>query len=122
MLLKKEQQGMSAIGMMLVMILAGLVLIFIVKLAPIYLEGYEMDAVLEGLKADKTLMSKPVPEIRKSIRKRMSINAIDTPNVNDIEIIKTPDNIEIIADYDVETSFIGNIFIVVRYNKQVVLN
>lgn len=122
MMLKKTQQGMSAIGMLIIAFLAILVLLFVIKIVPIYLESFEMDTVFEGLKADDTLRGKPTKEIRKSIGKRMNINSIEEPALDEIEILKTPEGIQVSVEYEVETGFMGNIFLVLKFSKEVILN
>ena len=114
-----SQRGMTAIGWVLVLMLIGFVTMIVLKLVPIYLDGFNVTSVVEGLETERGIGTKPPGEIQKLILRRMDVNMVDGVTKDDIYITRGKGNLTIEVDYEVREKLFGNLDVVVSFNKSV---
>jgi len=114
----QHQKGMTAIGWILILALIGCVVFFLLKLVPIYLDGFTIGDVVSSFKTDRNIASKSPRQIAREIHKRLDINMIHDVKPEDISIDKTDNLMTIEIDYEVREHLVGNIDIVVHFDKR----
>jgi hypothetical protein len=107
--MKKNQQGMTFIGVMFV----GMVLIFgailVMKLIPPYLEFWSVQKIISVMSKDSALPGMTVSEARVSFDRRAVIDNVKVITGADLEIAKDRGTTVVSADYSVTVPIAGNI-------------
>ncbi len=112
-----HQRGMTAIGMLLVLVIAILISTMVIKLIPVYLEHYNVASVLTALKNDPQVTEMTDKAIRDSIDNRFSINSINEVRANQVKIIRDGGRVTSLSlDYEVRVHMFWNIDAVVHFN------
>ncbi len=114
----RTQAGMTAIGWLLVIVLAVSAALFLMKLIPIYLEGFNVGSVVSGVASDPEMRGVPPGKVVRTILKRLDINMATSVTKDDIYITREKDHILIEVDYEVREPVVGNLDIIVTFNKQ----
>lgn len=117
--MRSNEQGMTAIGMLILAIIIGLMAFAGLRLVPLYLNHYKVVSVLEGVKKEYDGQNPTRTDIRRSIEKRMVVESLNTIEVEDIEIIRKDPGYVVAAQYEQRTSFVGNVSFLVSFDKTV---
>jgi hypothetical protein len=117
--MRNHQQGMTFIGLLCVLALAGVVVYAGIRLAPLYLNYMKiaraMDAVATEVKGDA-----PDPrEIRGLIDRHFTIDDPTVVDAKDIEITKDDGGIQMHVAYDDSAPYVGNVSLSVHFEKTV---
>jgi hypothetical protein len=110
---------MTPIGWVLVFLLIAFFALIALKLVPIYLQSFSVGSVISDLKNEPGISSMTEREIIAIIQKRLDVNMISGISPDDIYVEKTGDTKTISADYEVRKSMLGNVEIVVSFDKSV---
>ena len=115
----KHQQGMTFIGLLCVLALAGAVVYAGIRLAPLYLNYMKiartMDAVAGEVKGDN-----PDPAtIRMLIGRHFDIEDPSTVTDKDIEITKDESGVQMHVSYDDSVPYVANVSLMVHFDKTV---
>lgn len=117
----KKQKGMTAIGWLLVIAVAGIFVLVALKLIPVYFETYKIGASMESLVTDPKAQGKTPREVRSLLLKRLDINMIYDIKADDIGISQTQNGLSVEIDYEPRILLFGNLYFVVAYDKTVVV-
>lgn len=119
MIMKRKQAGMTAIGWIGVIALILIFVLILLKLLPIYMDGYKVGSVLSDLKDEPGVASMTPVMISKTIMKRLDINMVDNVTREDIYIDKLKNSMNVEIDYEVRENLTGNIDVVVHFQKAI---
>jgi hypothetical protein len=114
-----RQRGMTPIGWILVFLLIAFFTLIALKLVPIYLDSFTIGSVISDLKKEPGIGSKSSREILSTIEKRLDINMVKGITADDILIEKAGDAMTISTEYEVRENILGNVDVVVSFNKSV---
>jgi hypothetical protein len=114
-----RQRGMTPIGWILVFLLIAFFALITLKLVPVYLESFSVGSVIADLKDEPNIGSMNAREIITIIEKRLDINNVSSVKGDDIYIEKLGGTLTISAEYEVREPVLGNVDIVVSFNKKV---
>lgn len=117
----RNQAGVTAIGIVLILIPIVIVAYLIVKAVPAYIEAYSVGDAVNSLKKEIDLKDKSKEEIYKMIQKRLDVNDIRSVTKDDIKIQKTPTETSVTIDYETRIPLFGNAALALRFNKNAVL-
>ena len=114
-----RQQGMTFIGLLCVLALAGVVVYAGIRLAPLYLNYMKvakaMDAVAAEAKGDN-----PDPgALRALIDRHFTIDDPTGVNIKDIEITKDEGGVQMHIAYDDSAPYVANVSLTVHFEKTV---
>lgn len=115
----RKQKGMTAIGWVLVFLLIAIATLVVLKLLPIYLDGFSVQKSLESLKSEHNIGKASPLDIKKKLLKRLDINMVTDVTNNDIYITKSSGAMLIEVEYEVRENFVGNLDVVVSFNYSV---
>jgi|SRR5215469_13767719 len=115
---RAHQSGMTMISWTVLIGLIGFVGIFGFKLLPIYLEYSSINKALGTVAANATAGETPA-QLRISISNLFDVNSINDIKPEDVDIKVDPDTKAMVMslDYNPSTNFIGNIDLVVHFQK-----
>jgi hypothetical protein len=116
--LAKKQQGMTFISWVAVLALLAVVVMFVLKVTPAYMESFSVRSTLNSLKEPGESYTGPA-DIREAIARRFSINNVEDVSGDDIEISPTNGGYEVSIDYEVRTSYMFNIDLVLSFSHRV---
>ncbi|MGI9331235.1 MAG: DUF4845 domain-containing protein [Gammaproteobacteria bacterium] len=117
--MRSRQQGMTAIGALIIAVLVGIVGLGALKLTPIYLEQMKILSVLEDVKGELDGQNASVALIRSAIGKRLNIEMISVLKKQDFVIKKSEMGYSVRVQYDNEAPFIGDVYLLARFNDSV---
>jgi Domain of unknown function (DUF4845) len=117
--MQKHQQGMTFIGLLCILALAGVVVYAGIRLAPIYLNYMKIARTLESV-ASEVKGDNPDPQaIRNLIDRHFNIEDPSSVTAKDIEITKTEDGVEMHVAYDDTVPYVANVSLSVHFDKTV---
>ena len=114
-----RQRGMTPIGWILVFLLIAFFALIALKLIPIYLDSFTVGSIMSDLKKEPGISAKSPQEVMSMINKRLDINMVKGLTADDIYIEKIGDTMSISAEYEVRENLMGNVDVVVSFNKSV---
>src|SRR5208337_3953221 len=118
-LMRRHQQGMTFIGLLFILGMAGAIGYAGIRLAPVYLNylkvAKSMDSVATEFKGDN-----PDPgAIGRALDKHWEIDMINSPDVKEIEIVKDEGAVTLHVAYDDSVPYIANVSLSVHFDKTV---
>jgi hypothetical protein len=118
----KRQSGMSMFGIMIILLVVGAVASVASQLAPLYLDNNTVSKILDDMAVEDGLSSKRDDAIEKLITNRLRINNVRDFKVRDnIDISRSRDGVELVMDYEVRMKLVGNIDMIVSFEKTIKL-
>lgn len=114
-----RQRGMTPIGWILVFLLIAFFALLALKLIPIYLDSFTVGSLISDLKKEPGITTKSQQEVLYMIKKRLDINMVKGVTADDIYVEKIGDTLSISAEYEVRENLLGNVDLVVSFNKSV---
>ena len=114
-----RQRGMTTIGWVLVFLLIAFFALITLKLFPIYLKSFSVGSVISDLKDEPGISTMTSRQIISLVEKRLDVNMVTDVDANDIYVEKVGNTMTISADYEVRKSILGNVDVVVSFNKSV---
>jgi hypothetical protein len=117
----KHQAGLTAIGLILILIPVGLAVYIVMKVAPVYIEAFSVGDVVNSLKKELDLKEKSREEIYTMIKKRLDVNDISSVDKDDIKIQKTVNDVKVAIDYEANVPLFGNVALALSFHKSAVM-
>jgi hypothetical protein len=116
-----RQEGISLIGFLLLMAVGSFVILFVVRVAPIYFDHYLIKSTIESLNKDPDLQSKSREEILGLLQNRWDINNIEAVKKKDVKVSREEGNLKLQLKYEVTRNVYGNLDVVVRFDDEFVI-
>ena len=119
----KQQKGMTAIAMALILAMIGFFALLAIRLFPIYMEHFSVTSHLNSLAEDASIKGKSNKEILSTLKKRFDIDDVKNVKSENIFITRNKDKSMLIeVEYEVRTPGIGNVDMVVSFLDEVVVD
>ena len=115
-----KQNGVTMITIVLGLVLLAFFVLIAVTLWPVYMEYYSVSSHMNRLAEDPQAKSMTKTEIYKTLEKRFGID--DIKNVKREDITITGDSgqgYDIEVDYEVRKEFLGNVDLIIYFNKTI---
>ncbi len=117
----KSQQGMTAIGWVLVLAILGIFLIIGIKLVPVYISGYSLYSSMEAMEENPKLRGMPARLLRKRVMAIVDINYVRDVRPEDVTIARKGKGYEVTIAYEVYRPILGNLSLLVEWDKTVTI-
>ncbi len=117
----RRQQGMTTLGLMILVAFIGLFACAGLRLTPIYLNYLKVAGVVNGVYDEFDSQTASRSAIRLSIRRRFGVESIDVVEFKDVKVNGVDGGFEVVAAYDHTAPFIANIYFTVKFDKRVVV-
>lgn len=114
-----KQQGMTAIGWIIVLGLIAFFVLLALRLTPGYLEYATVSASLESLQNEPGITEKTPMEIRSMLGRRFDVNDVKTISSKDVKVENQGGRLRVWVDYEVRVPVLGNVDAVTKFNKEV---
>jgi Domain of unknown function (DUF4845) len=115
----KRQNGMTAIGWLIVLGLIGFFVLLTLRMLPSYLEYYKIVSSLDSL-VNETGLDSPAA-IRRLLDRRFNISYVDVIQPTDVIIKPVGSNFQVIADYEARKHIFANVDVVMSFYKEVMV-
>jgi len=115
----KRQQGVTAIGWLIILGLIGFFVLLTLKMVPSYLEYYKVVSTLESLEAESGLSTPR--DISDLIERRFDISYVNTISHKDVRIQSVGNSYRVTAKYDSKVHLFYNVYVVMAFEKQVMV-
>ena len=121
-IMSNRQQGMTAIGLMLLLVVIALFALSAIRIIPIYLENFTIKSVLTAVQEDQKIDAKSKAAIWKSIQKRLYINEVREIKRDHVEIVRKNGQTTVTIAYESRRPYIGSLFIGGSFSESVVID
>lgn len=119
----KQQKGMTAIAMALILAMIGFFALLAIRLFPIYMEHFSVVSHLNSLAEDVSTKDKSNQEILSTLNKRFDIDDVKNVKSENIFITRNKDKSMLIeVEYEVRTPAVGNVDMLVSFLDEVVVD
>jgi len=114
---RRRQNGMTYLGMLIMLIVIAFFAIVLIKVAPLYMEHFKVKSSLDSLaqeaKDDQSVLS-PI-EVEKHLLNRLNINDVQHVTKNDIKITREGHKMVVEVDYEARVTLFDNLDLVARF-------
>ena len=112
---QKGQEGFSALGWLVTILVGGFVLMVVLKLGPLYLDDYAITRVVSSLDDKPGIESAGVPEVRDWLNKGLQTNRVDL-DTKEVRVFRdSRDKVNIAIDYKRRLTFMYNVDLIVSF-------
>ena len=118
-LMRRNQQGMTFIGILCILVLVGVVVYAGIRLVPVYLNYMNIARTMEVVAVEFKGQNPDPGAIRASLEKHWEIEAISTVDYKDIEISKDDAGVSMHVVYNDAVPYISNVSLSVHFDKTV---
>lgn len=112
----RKQQGWTFLGLMSILVVAGIFVALGFKLLPAYADHRTLDSILTDTIRDGHLLSKNKYDIKLSISKRLRLNNMTMPKEY-LEIEKDKGTVRFLVEYEKRIPIFMNVDALVYFNE-----
>jgi len=117
--MRNHQHGMTFIGLLCILALAGVVLYAGIRLAPLYLNYMKVAKAMDAVATEVKGESPDAGEIRGLIDRHFTIDDPTGVEAKDVEITKDDGGVQMHVVYDDAVPYVGNVSLSVHFEKTV---
>lgn len=119
----KRQRGMTAIGVIIVLGLIAFFTLLVLRLAPPYLENFNVASSLKSLQQETGIKDKTAAEIRSLLQRRFDINDVENVKRDHVTIEKNRKSglLTVAVTYEVRVHILANIDAVIAFSDSIEL-
>jgi Domain of unknown function (DUF4845) len=118
--MQRRQQGMTFIGMLCILAMAGVIVYAGVRLVPVYLNYMNIVKTLETTASEFKGENADPGAMRNSLERHWEITTISAVDYKDVEITKDEDGgVSLHVVYDDSEPYLGNVSLAVHFDKTV---
>jgi len=117
--MRNHQQGMTFIGLLFVLAMAGVIVYAGIRLAPIYLNYMKVVRAMDGVAAEIKGDNPDPATIRGLLDRHFTIDDPTGIDVKDIEITKDDGGVQMHVAYDDAAPYVANVSLSVHFEKTV---
>lgn len=112
-----HQQGMSLLGIVVVLSLATFFLTIVFKVGPMYLDYVTVKGSFDGL-VNENVREMTDSQIRRKLDNHFIVNGVRDIDAKEIQIKRERTRILVFHDYETRTSFMGNLDVVAKFSAK----
>lgn len=114
----KAQKGISAMGLLAILIAGGFVVLCLLKIGPLYYNNYKLDGIFERVGTEGVpIESQTVPEIRSRISAQFSVDGIRDIKPDAIKIERDDGVVTLSYVHEDRVNLFGNLDVIVNFEN-----
>lgn len=117
--MRKHQAGITFIGWVLLLVPVAIVAYSIIRLVPIYLTHVKVSKAVEQVAEEYSDRNVNPGEVRAAIARRLDIESVAYPTMDQISVARGPEGWAIEASYERTAGLFGGIALLVTFDKRV---
>ena len=119
--MRHSQKGMTVFGGFLLLLIVGAVVLLVIKIAPVYLENYNVKRVLIDMVEDQGTRKMAPHELVQSVKNRLNVSGIHNTKDFKITAKRSGRGMLINVDYEVRKPVVGNLDALMTFHEDVEL-
>ena len=116
--LLRRQQGMTTLGVVILVAFIGIFAFAVMRLVPVYLNHMKVASIVSGVVQEFDGAGATSNIIRRSISNRFDIEMVSEIHAKDVTVTKVNGGYEVAAVYSHKAPFIANISFVVDFDER----
>lgn len=117
--MRQRQQGMTAIGFIVIASLVAMIGYGAIRLVPVYLTQMKIAKLMNDLKAEYDGAGPTPAKLKSEIGNRLNIDAVEYPRQQDFVITKSGDGFLVEIDYEDQVPYLANLYLTAKFNNSV---
>jgi len=118
---KRQQAGMTTLGLVILVMFVGLFAFAGIRLTPIYLNYMKIVGVVDGVTQEFDGQGATRAAVRTSISRRFDIESVGVITAKDVKVTTVDGGLEVAATYSHKSPFIANVSFVVDFDKRTLI-
>ena len=114
-----RQRGLTLIGFIIVLAVAGFFGYLIMRVFPVYSEYYSVVSAMKALQAEPGVSNMTPEKIRDLLDRKFYISYVKSPKPNNIKIRRQGGNYLLTVNYEVRDKLLYNLDYIATFNKTV---
>jgi len=115
--MRRRQQGMTFIGLLFILAMAGAILYAGIRLAPVYLNYMKVVRSLDAVASESKGDNPDPAALRNALARQWEIQSLDSPDFKEVEITKEDNGVIMHVAYDDSVPYIANVSLSVHFEK-----
>ncbi len=118
--MREKQQGMTLIGVVILVAVLGFYAFGIIQLVPVYLENMKVVQVMNQVKSDLDGQNATIRDIKRALEKRVDVEDLRTFDWKENFIItRSSEGYSITTDYERQKVFVANVSLLAEFTHEV---
>lgn len=118
---KKRQEGMTTLGVILLVTFVGIFAFAFLRLTPIYLNYMKIVGVVDGVYEEFNGQGPTSGAVKTSIRRRFDVESVGIITAQNVVVAPVEGGLSVSAVYEHTEPFISNIYFTVKFDKTVII-
>ncbi len=119
---RHRQKGLSAFGILMLLVVVAIIALTAVKIVPIYIENFAVKSVLKSIQNDQRIDPKSKAAIWESLNKRLYINEVRLIKREHVSMSRKKGKTTVIIDYESRRPYLGPLFIGGHFVETIVID
>jgi hypothetical protein len=115
---RHSQAGVTALGLLILALLVGVVGLAVLKVTPMYIKNTRMTTILNDVERELSGQAATPQSIRNELVSRFSVEDIRLGK-DEMKITQSKNGYSLRVQYEERASYVADIYLVVAYDKQV---
>lgn len=111
-----HQRGLSLLGFIFILALVLFFTFIGIKLVPIYLNHMSVVSEVKAVASEPGSANKPANTVRRELLRRLDVSYVDYVEPENVRVVQG-DGVSLVVEYQVERHLLGNIDVVIRFNR-----
>ncbi|MDJ0939259.1 MAG: DUF4845 domain-containing protein [Woeseiaceae bacterium] len=121
MAVRRQQQGMTTLGILILVSFVGLFAFAFIRLTPVYLNYMKVAGVVDSVQEELDGKGAGRTEIRSAVARRFDVESVGMIDARDVKVSAVDGGFEVSATYDHSAPFIANISFTVHFDKRALI-
>jgi hypothetical protein len=118
--MRKKQQGITAIGLVIVLSIFGFIAFGVIQMVPVYLENMKVVQMLNQISDELSGNNATLMDITKAVEKRVDIEDLRGFDWRqELIIARSSNGYTVAADYERQKAFVANISLLAEFTHEV---
>lgn len=119
-MMRKKQQGITAIGLVIVLTIFGFIAFAVIQLVPVYLENMKVVQMLNQVSDELSGNNATLTDITKALEKRVDIEDLRGFDWRqELIIARSSNGYTVEADYERQKDFVANVSLLAEFTHEV---
>ncbi|OUR81545.1 DUF4845 domain-containing protein [Cycloclasticus sp. 46_120_T64] len=113
-----KQQGLTFIGLVIVLGFIGMITLSVLKVFPVYMEHLAVQTSMEAIEVDPRVKNMSVGQIRELFRKKLDMNQVTSVSAGKAKIGRGIGELTFVIEYEVRKDYFANIDLVLSFKDE----
>lgn len=115
----KEQRGLSALGLLCLLILGGFVVLCLFKIGPLYYNNHKLNTIFDRVGTEGIpLENQTNAQIRSRISAQFSVDGVRDVDVKDIQIERQNGEVTLLYPHEDRATLFGNLDVIAVFENR----